>query len=304
MIPEKCIRPADGGSVPGGIFSPPAWPAGAAHGCAFDPNSGPYIASEMDSIRHIGRRHIHLDVTDSTNSRAAELAHDPAYAGTVITADLQAQGRGQHGRVWQSPPGANVLLSALLFPPPQLRRPAVLTAWAAVAVAETVLQVIGQQATIKWPNDVLLHGKKVCGILIECGVVPTAGEGRATDPYFVVGIGLNVNQSAADFARMELADATSLSVAVGRRLDVKGITQLLIRNLDAAYGRLLTEGLTELEECWAWRLGLAGRPVTAELMDATEVRGRLSQLGFGGVQLELADGTVRRLQPEEVRHLR
>src|SRR5213595_3848339 len=123
-------------------------------------------------LRHIGTRHIHLDATDSTNSRAAEFAHDIAYAGTVVTADLQSQGRGQHGRAWQSPPGANVLLSALLFPPPQLRRPAVLTAWAAVAVAETVVQVTGQPAAIKWPNDVLLGGKKVCGILIECGVVP------------------------------------------------------------------------------------------------------------------------------------
>ena len=59
----------------------------------------------MDPFRHIGRRHLHLDATDSTNSRAAELAHDPAYAGTVVTADLQTRGRGQHGRVWESPPG-------------------------------------------------------------------------------------------------------------------------------------------------------------------------------------------------------
>src|SRR5688572_13168970 len=171
----------------------------------------------MDPPRHIGRRHIHLDATDSTNSRAAELAHDPGYAGTVVTTDIQAQGRGQHGRVWQSPPGANVLLSALLFPPPALRRPAILTAFAAVAVGETVLQVAGRQATIKWPNDVLLRGKKVCGILIECGAPPFRGEPKANDPYFVVGIGLNVNQSADDFAQADLPDATSLSIAVGQR---------------------------------------------------------------------------------------
>jgi BirA family biotin operon repressor/biotin-[acetyl-CoA-carboxylase] ligase len=258
----------------------------------------------MDPPRHIGRRHIHLDVTDSTNTRAAELAHDPAYAGTVITADLQAQGRGQHGRPWQSPAGANVLLSALLFPPPQLRRPAVLTAWAAVVVGETILQATGHQATIKWPNDVLLREKKVCGILIECGVTPAPGRPDPDGPYFVVGIGLNVNQSAQDFTRMDLPDATSLSLAVGRPLDVKGITQLLIRNLDAEYDRLLAGGLADLESCWAWRLGLTGRPVTAELMDGTEVRGRLVGLGFGGVQLQLADGTVRQFQPEEIRHVR
>ena len=102
--------------------------------------------------------------------RVAEFAHDPACGGIVVTADLQSCGRGQHGRVWESPPGVNVLLSTLLFPPPELRRPALLTAFAAVSVTETILEVTGQHSTIKWPNDVLLSGKKVCGILIECGV--------------------------------------------------------------------------------------------------------------------------------------
>jgi BirA family biotin operon repressor/biotin-[acetyl-CoA-carboxylase] ligase len=257
----------------------------------------------MEPFRHIGRRHIHLDVTDSTNRRAAELAHDPAYAGTVVTADLQVQGRGQHGRVWQSPAGANVLLSALLFPPPQLRRPAVLTAWAAVAVADTVAEIAGQQPSIKWPNDVLLGGKKVSGILIECGVAPPRAESATTDPYFVVGVGLNVNHSAADFARMDLPDATSLSLGTGRPLNVKEVTQFLIRKLDAGYDGLLTAGPADLERSWALRLGLLGRVVTAESMDATEIRGRLVGLGFGELQLEQSDGTVRQLQPEEVRHL-
>jgi BirA family biotin operon repressor/biotin-[acetyl-CoA-carboxylase] ligase len=253
----------------------------------------------MDPLRHIGRRLIHFDATESTNSRAAELAHDPAYAGTVVTADLQTRGRGQHGRVWESPPGVNVLLSALLFPPSALRRPVVLTAFAAVVVAETILQVTGKQARIKWPNDVLLGGKKVCGILIEGGV---AAADR--DPHFVVGIGLNVNQSADDFARLGLADATSLSMAAGRRLDVTGITQLLVRNLDAEYDRLLAGELAELEACWRWRLGLGDRPVTVELMDANEVRGRLVELGFAGLVVETGGGDVRRLMPEEVRHVR
>lgn len=252
----------------------------------------------MDRLRYIGRRHIHLDATDSTNSRAAELAHDPANAGTVVTADMQTRGRGQHGRVWESPPAANVLLSALVFPPPALRRPVVLTAFAAVVVAETVLHVTGKQASIKWPNDVLLGGKKVCGILIEGGV-----SAADRDPHFVVGIGLNVNQSAGDFAKLGLPDAMSLSITVGQRLDVNGITQLLIRNLDAEYDRLLAGDFAELEACWRWRLGLDGRPVTIELMDASEVCGRLAEVGFNGLAVETSAG-VRRLVPEEVRHVR
>ena len=116
----------------------------------------------MMPFRHIGTRHIHLEATDSTNNRAAEFAHDPAYSGTVITADVQTQGRGQHGRVWHSRPGTNVLLSVLLFPPLELRKPAVLTALASVAVAETVFELTGQGPTIKWPNDVLVGGQENC----------------------------------------------------------------------------------------------------------------------------------------------
>jgi BirA family biotin operon repressor/biotin-[acetyl-CoA-carboxylase] ligase len=258
----------------------------------------------MSTLRHIGTRHIHLDVTDSTNNRAAELAHDPSYAGTVVTADLQSQGRGQHGRTWQSPQGTNVLLSAILFPPPELRRPAVLTAFAAVVVAETILQVTSKQATIKWPNDVQLDGKKVCGILIEGGTTPSTEYSATSTQYSVVGIGLNVNQSAEDFARLDLPHAISLSAAVGKPLDVKGITQLLISNLDDEYERLLNGETAALEECWGWRIGLVGRAVNIELTDATEVRGQLNTLDFNGLKLKQSDGTIRLFKPEEVRHLR
>jgi BirA family transcriptional regulator, biotin operon repressor / biotin---[acetyl-CoA-carboxylase] ligase len=252
----------------------------------------------MNPLRHIGLRHIHLDVTDSTNSRAAELANDPRYAGTVITADLQAQGRGQYGRVWQSPPGANVLLSTLLFPPPALRRPAVLTAFAAVAVCDTVHQFTGQEPRIKWPNDVLLDGQKIAGILIECG-----DSGREV-PHCVVGIGLNVNLSADDVRQMQLPNATSLSQLVGQCLEVADVSRRLIQNLDADYGHLIERGTADLESRWVDRLGLVGQLVVAERMDATQTRGRLVGLGFDAVIIERDDGTVLRLLPEEVRHLR
>jgi BirA family biotin operon repressor/biotin-[acetyl-CoA-carboxylase] ligase len=267
----------------------------------------------MTPRQHIGTRRIHLDATDSTNTRAAELASDPANAGTVITAELQSQGRGQHRRIWHSPPGTNVLLSALLFPPPALRRPPVLTAFASVAVAETILQVTGKQSTIKWPNDVLLGGKKVAGILIEGGIRAgsvcdgerTVAYASGSDvPYFVVGIGLNVNQSADDFQQMDLPDATSLSLGVGKPLDVRGITELLIQNLDASFGRLFVGEIAALEECWAWRLGKLSQLITVELTDASEVRGRLRRVTFDLVEVELSNGEIRSLRPEQIRHLR
>src|SRR6478672_923530 len=100
--------------------------------------------------RHVGKRVFVYSQTDSTNSRAAEAA---GQTGLAFLADEQTAGRGQHGRTWVAPPKASVLLSVLLSPQPELSRPAILTAWAAVSVCEVVHRLTGVQARIKWPND-------------------------------------------------------------------------------------------------------------------------------------------------------
>src|SRR5262249_41132465 len=110
--------------------------------------------------RRVGRRVLVYDRIDSTNALALTLAGDPGSDGLVLVAREQTAGRGQQGRTWLSPAGSSVLLSAVLFPPPHLRRPALLTAWAAVSVCETVRETTGLVATIKWPNDVFLQGRK------------------------------------------------------------------------------------------------------------------------------------------------
>src|SRR5579885_441409 len=194
--------------------------------------------------RRLGRRVLIFERLASTNDLAASLADDPANDGLVIVAEEQTAGRGQHGRSWHCPAGAGALLSCLFFPPPALRRPALLTAWAAVSVCETVRAVAGLQARIKWPNDVLLHGRKVCGILIE--------QGRGV----VAGIGLNVNQPARAFAEAGLPDAGSLAVFAERGLDCQEVTRTLIRHLDEEYDRLCAGDLATLEACWKWHVGL------------------------------------------------
>lgn len=241
--------------------------------------------------RHVGRRVVRHAALASTNDLAASLAADPANAGTVILADEQTAGRGQYGRRWLAPPGSSILMSVLLFPPPALRRPAILTAWAAVAVGETILHLTGRQAKIKWPNDVLLHGKKVCGILIE----QAAGT--------VVGIGLNLNQSADDFEKAGLPLAGSLAAATGRTFDHLSIAHALIDRLDAEYDLLLCGERATLEAMWTWRLGLLGHEVRAECADGAAHRGRLVALTFDGIELEQPDGTAITLAPETVRAL-
>jgi BirA family biotin operon repressor/biotin-[acetyl-CoA-carboxylase] ligase len=240
--------------------------------------------------RHVGRRVLVYNRLGSTNDVANELAPDPAHAGTAVVAWEQTAGRGQYGRSWVSPPGTCIALSVLMHPPAELRRPVLLTAWAAVAVAETVRECGNLQARIKWPNDLLVRGRKVCGILIE--------QGRGT----VAGIGLNVNQAAQHFAEVGLTEAASLASIAGRPFDRDGLTRRLIERLDAEYDALLNGEQAALESAWAWRIGLLGRPVTAEATDGTRHVGRLRDLGFDGVVLKSSAG-VTSLEPERVRLL-
>lgn len=125
-----------------------------------------------------GRPRLHLRVADSTNARARELAVGGAPHGTVVTASEQTAGRGRQGRTWSAPPGRALLCSLIVREPPRL-----LPLLSGVAAAEVVEGVAGVHAMIKWPNDVLVEGLKVCGILVE---------GRPREGWSVVGIGLNV----------------------------------------------------------------------------------------------------------------
>src|SRR5262245_7258573 len=261
---------------------------------------------------YVGRRVLVYDETDSTNDRAAELAADPGNAGVVVLARSQTAGRGQYGRSWHSPPDQSALLSVLLFPPQELRRPAVLTAWAAVAVGEAILRLTGLQARIKWPNDLLLGGKKVCGILTECRVQsaecrvenPTQHSALSTQHCPVVaGIGLNVNQTPPDFERTGLLSATSLAMEAGKPFELRAVVGELIGGLDAEYARLLEGNLATLEACWKWRVGLLGKHVIAECADGSTVSGRLREMSFAGVELVQPNGSRRVLPPEIVRHL-
>jgi BirA family biotin operon repressor/biotin-[acetyl-CoA-carboxylase] ligase len=238
----------------------------------------------------LGRRVLVFDHLPSTNDHASHLAHDSANDGLAILADAQTSGRGQHGRTWTAAPRSSVLLSLLLFPPENLRRAAVLTAWAAVAVCQTVQRMTGVPAWIKWPNDVLVDGKKVCGILIE--------QGRGT----VVGIGLNVRQTAEDLAAAELPQAASLAQFAPVAVDTREVAHELLCQLDEEYHRLLNGDITTLESSWKWHLGLLGKQVAAECHEGVIV-GRLRELTFAGVELERPGEPLLTLAPEKVLHL-
>jgi BirA family biotin operon repressor/biotin-[acetyl-CoA-carboxylase] ligase len=129
----------------------------------------------------LGQPRVHLRIVGSTNERARQLAAEGAPHGTLVTATEQSAGRGRQGRRWSAPPGRAILCSVVVRDPPRL-----LPLAAGVAVAETV----GPEAMLKWPNDVLLDGRKVAGILVE---------GRPQEGWAVVGTGINVAVRPDDF---------------------------------------------------------------------------------------------------------
>ncbi|HEV3387241.1 MAG TPA: biotin--[acetyl-CoA-carboxylase] ligase [Gemmata sp.] len=240
----------------------------------------------------IGRQVLVFDQLLSTNTTAAEFAAHSESDGLVVVAKYQTSGRGQYGRVWQSRAGSSLLMSVVLNPPNELRRPSVLTAFAAVSVAEAIFTLTGVQARIKWPNDLLLRDRKVCGILIE-------QHGSSA----IVGIGLNLNQSTEDFSAAALPDATSLAMESGLQFELRTAAGLVLQRLDREYIRLLSIERDAVEANWKWRIGLIGREVAIELMDGSMIAGRLMGMDFQKLELANGDGAVQTIVPEAVRHI-
>lgn len=173
-------------------------------------------------------RVVMLDTVDSTNNYAKKLAVQGAPHGTVVLADRQTAGRGRLGRQFDSPAGLGIYCSVILrfdLPPEQLL---CLTPVMAEAARRAVLAATGLEAQIKWINDLVLNGRKLCGILTELGA-----SGGKPD-YVVVGIGINCGQQRGDFPP-ELRDlATSLTQALGAPVDRLAVTAELIRQMQQA----------------------------------------------------------------------
>ncbi|AMV40609.1 biotin--[acetyl-CoA-carboxylase] ligase [Planctomyces sp. SH-PL62] len=226
-----------------------------------------------DQIEHalgtsrIGRRLAVWSRLGSTNDAAARGAESLANDGLVVMAEEQTSGRGRRGRSFVAPARSSLLMSVLLFPPAGLAPlgkdstsgVAWLTIVGSIAVAELVAARTGREARIKWPNDVRVDGRKVCGVLVERAIRPTVSDGAGT--AVVVGIGLNVNVAVEAFPP-ELRDkATSLRILAGRDFDRSDLARDLIRRLDRWYDAILREGPSALSPAWRALCEHLGRPV-------------------------------------------
>jgi BirA family biotin operon repressor/biotin-[acetyl-CoA-carboxylase] ligase len=225
-------------------------------------------------VSGLGRPRLHLRETTSTNDRARALAAAGAPHGTLVTAAAQTAGRGRQGRTWSAPAGRALLMSVVVRDPGRM-----LPLAAAVAVAETA----GPGAAIKWPNDVLLDGRKVAGILAEA---------RPQDHWAVLGIGLNVAVRPGDLPD-ELRDtAATLGLEPA---DVEPVLARLLEALD----RALRLDIPALLDAWRARDALRGREVAW-----AGGRGRAAGIdGDGRLMVELPGGGRTALEAGEV-HLR
>lgn len=178
----------------------------------------------------IGHKVIWLGSVDSTNTYIRQLAQQGEAEGLVVISNEQTAGRGRRGRTFQSTKGLGLYLSVLLRPSATPEQAADLTAWTAVAVCSGIQAACGVRPRIKWVNDLILNGKKLCGILTE-SILNSDGTLACT----VVGVGVNVDHSPEDFHPDIRHMATSLSMELGRTIDRKALARHIIQALDDMY---------------------------------------------------------------------
>ena len=186
-----------------------------------------------------GHTFVKVDVVDSTNNFAAKLLKDKILdVGSVIMADFQTKGKGQRGKEWQSEPGENLLCSMIVQPTSiRASEQFYLTMAVSLAIYETLIDLGIEEVQIKWPNDIYVKGKKICGILIESNL-----SGDRFDNV-ILGMGLNVNQKI-----FSLPLATSLGVELGVILNRREVLEALVANVDAAMHQLRMRNLSYLRE--------------------------------------------------------
>jgi len=213
-----------------------------------------------DEVQHrlpknvmIGRRVMSFAQIDSTNRLALEMGAQGAPEGLVIFAEEQTKGRGRLGRTWVSPKGTGLYFSVLLRPKLALADVPKLTLTAAVSVAEALEEVTGIHPKIRWPNDLLVDGNKICGILTEMG----AEADRIG--YVVLGIGLNVNTDAKKLPE----NSTSIWAQTGRAHDRNEIAARILVKLDAHVRQIVSGKFSELAEKWEERSAVTGKRVAA-----------------------------------------
>ena len=205
--------------------------------------------------RQMGRPYHYLEVVDSTNRMAKDLAHQGAPHGTLVVAESQTRGRGRLGRSWFSPKGENIYLSLILRPSISVMEVTQLTFLVSVALTQVIREKLQLDALIKWPNDVYIRRRKVAGVLMEM-------ELRDRRPLFLVaGVGLNVNTPADGFPPGISTRATSLMIEGKQKYLRPQLLAWIMEALEVWYERFQTGQREDILRYWREHNFTLGRPV-------------------------------------------
>jgi BirA family biotin operon repressor/biotin-[acetyl-CoA-carboxylase] ligase len=261
----------------------------------FNSSQAERSALDLDRVRgqlasqRLGCQFHYFTEIDSTNARARQLAENGAAEGEVVIAESQSQGRGRLGRRWESPAFANLYFSILLRPKlPPVHAPQI-TLMAAVALAETVDSFIPQTPAIKWPNDIMVDGKKLAGILTEAACDSERLQ------YVILGIGVNLNYSINSMPEEIRERATSVLELTRQNISRESFLQRLIQGLDRCYGELEQAGFAALAARWEAYFGWRGRRVRVELLDQV-LTGRAKGIDRDGALVIINDhGALQRV---------
>jgi BirA family biotin operon repressor/biotin-[acetyl-CoA-carboxylase] ligase len=228
------------------------------------------------------------DKVSSTNELAMSLAaKDKLWSNTVIIADSQEKGKGRLGRTWISQPGMNIYMSILLRPKLETGNATMLTLLAAVACAHAIKKISGLPVRIKWPNDLMLSGKKLGGILTEI---------RAEIDKInlaVIGIGINVNMAEKDFIEEIHSVATSIKKESGKNCSRNELIIEILRQFERFYGILIKKGKNTLLDQWKRLSSTIGKNVKVVIGDETLI-GLAEDIDDNGMLILKLDSGLRR----------
>jgi BirA family biotin operon repressor/biotin-[acetyl-CoA-carboxylase] ligase len=249
------------------------------------------------TTRALGRSLSLLAETGSTSDIAHRLGLEGAAHGHLVLAERQTSGRGRRGRSWISPSGVNLYFSLLLRPAIAPAHAAELTLVAAVGACEA-LRELGAKAFIKWPNDLQIDGRKVCGILTE---MSSAG-GQVQ--FVVLGVGLNVNLEAEALPPEIRETATSLRLALGRELDRAEVLAKVLSSLEAWLDRHAAEGFAPVRQRWTELSSTVGARVRVNF-DGSKLEGEALGIDTDGALLLRDDaGKTQRVLAGDVERVR
>ena len=226
-----------------------------------------------------------FDTIDSTNTFAKTLTKEESPHGTIVVAEEQTAGRGRLGRTWLAAKGENILFTIVFRELHALQNPALVPYAIALAVADAIQSVTGVTVKCKWPNDLLIGDKKVCGMLLESSVTPD----RTTEKL-IVGIGLNVNQR--NFSDGVAAIATSLRQHSVKKINRVRLLQSILVEIEKRYTQLKTSSVSIIEE-WKERTFIFGKKIVLIEQDSSAEVIAKDLAQDGALLIQTPDGQIR-----------